>query len=66
MPRVPCLVLSSQVQQWHGPTRQSPVKGHEDGEGTGESLLGEKAERAGILQVGEERNQEISSPCMNT
>jgi len=34
---------------------ESPAEGYEDGEGTGASLLGEKAEGAGLVQPGEEK-----------
>jgi len=36
-------------------TGESPAEGHEDDEGTGASLLGGKAEGAGLVQPGGEK-----------
>jgi len=49
-----CPVLGSPLPESHG---ERPVKGHQDDEGTGVSLLRGKAERAGLVQPGEERAQ---------
>ena len=50
-------VLGSPVQEWYGHIGASAVKGHEDDEGTGVSLLWGKAERAGTVQPIEEKAQ---------
>jgi len=55
-----------QTQKTQAQTGESPIKGHEDGEGTGASLIPRKAERARAVQPGEEKAQGgISSAYIN-
>lgn len=50
-------VLGSLVQEGHGHTGANPVKTHKDDEGLGACELRGEAERAGIVQPGEEKAQ---------
>ena len=43
---------------------ESPAEGYEDEEGTGASLLGGKAEGAGLVQPGEEEAERGPSKCL--
>ena len=52
------------VQERHGHTGLSPAQDHKDDEGTGASLTQREAERAGIVQPGEEKAQGISYQCV--
>jgi len=58
------LVLGSPVQDRHECTEKSLAKGHKDDQGTGASLIGGEAEKAMIVQLGEEKAKRRSNQCV--
>lgn len=50
-----CVTVQREKRQ--GNAGEIPVEGHNDGEGSGAPLTGEKAERSGNVQFGEQETE---------